>query len=193
MSRTLGLLELCHYHGSEKQPEFFIHTGSQPPNLGFNHLGFSVPDVRAAVERLRQNGVSVVKDVDEGPNDSIPATKWERDEKGIATEKPSVGFEGILIQIAFVRDPVSPILPISNLTLTLTLNADVLLPRMVILSNWFLKICQCDYVMPGVISWNVLSMSTERSKGILQSVCYLSGIFPKHCVMLSYCACSPSL
>ena len=74
MFQNLGLLELCHYHGSEHQPASYISTGNNPPNLGFNHLGFTVPDVRATVERLKRAGVKVAKDVDEGPNDSIPIT-----------------------------------------------------------------------------------------------------------------------
>lgn len=110
LSRTLGLLELCHYHGSERQPESYISTGTEPPHLGFNHLGFTVPDVQAAVGHLRQNGVVVVKDIDEGPVEGIPITKWEKDEKGIATAELSAGFLNILRRIAFVRDPVSLIL-----------------------------------------------------------------------------------
>ncbi|KAJ9149789.1 Lactoylglutathione lyase [Pleurostoma richardsiae] len=105
MSRTLGLLELCHYHGSEHQPDSYISTGNNPPSLGFNHLGFTVPDVTATVERLKAAGVKVVKDVGQGPNDSIPITSWEKSSKGIATAELDVGFSAILKQIAFVEDP----------------------------------------------------------------------------------------
>ncbi|KAI1840836.1 hypothetical protein JX266_012984 [Neoarthrinium moseri] len=107
MSNTLGLLELVHYHGSEAQKESIIVPGSRPPHLGFNHLGFSVPDVGAAVGRLRTSGVKVVKDVNEGPNDVIPFTKWEHNDMGLANGALDPKFQTILSQIAFVEDPVS--------------------------------------------------------------------------------------
>jgi len=107
MCRTLGLLELCHYHGSEDQPPSFISNGNTPPHLGFNHLGFTVPDVRKAVDRLRREGVKVVKDVDEGPVEGIPTTSWEKKTHCIATDALDPTFGKILHQIAFVEDPVS--------------------------------------------------------------------------------------
>ncbi|VUC32965.1 unnamed protein product [Clonostachys rosea] len=101
MSSISGLLELCHYHESENQVDSYIVPGHKPPCLGFNHLGFTVPDVNAAVERLRTAGVKVVKNVGEGPNDSIPSTQWERQTLGIATDDIDSGFAHILSQIAF--------------------------------------------------------------------------------------------
>lgn len=106
MSRTLGLLELCHYHGSETLPESYICSGNKPPHLGFNHLGFSVPDVPAAVQRLRNAGVKIIKDVNEGPVEGVPTTRWEKEEMGIATQELHEGFQKIIRQIAFVEDPV---------------------------------------------------------------------------------------
>ncbi|KAI1633840.1 lactoylglutathione lyase [Biscogniauxia mediterranea] len=105
LTRTPGLLELCHYHGSERQPPAYHATGSDPPHLGFNHVGFTVPDVRAAVRRLGAAGVRVVKDVGGGPVDGIPVTRWEREEKGIARGELSRHFENVFRQIAFVKDP----------------------------------------------------------------------------------------
>ncbi|KAI5920395.1 lactoylglutathione lyase [Camillea tinctor] len=104
LTRTLGLLELCHYHGSELQPATYHATGNDPPHLGFNHIGFTVPDVKAAVKRLGEAGVSVIKDVGGGPVDGIPITAWEK-EKGIAHGELSHHFENIFRQIAFVKDP----------------------------------------------------------------------------------------
>lgn len=106
MSRTSGLLELSHCHASEDQPETYIANGYKPPHLGFNHLGFTVPNPGTVTKRLREEGVRIVKDVGEGPNDLIPTTKWEREEKGIATADLHPGFTHILRQIAFVEDPV---------------------------------------------------------------------------------------
>lgn len=107
LTHTPGLLELCHYHGSENNPNFEISTGAKPPHLGFNHLGFTVPDVKAAVERFRKAGVKIVKDVGQGPVEGIPSTRWEREELGIATGQLSAGFLKIIEQMAFIEDPVS--------------------------------------------------------------------------------------
>ncbi|KAF9694975.1 hypothetical protein EKO04_007037 [Ascochyta lentis] len=110
LTNTLGLLEFCYYHVNststdEEKGGVKITTGVDPPHLGFNHLGFTVPNVGAAVERLRQNGVQVVKGVGEGPNESVPITRWER-EMGVASQvELSKGFEGLFKQLAFVRDP----------------------------------------------------------------------------------------
>ncbi|KAI1498591.1 lactoylglutathione lyase [Biscogniauxia marginata] len=104
LTRTLGLLELCHYHGSELQPSSYTSTGNDPPHLGFNHLGFTVPNVKEAVTRLKEAGMRVVKEVQGGPIDGIPITQWEK-EKGIATAELSHHFENIFRQIAFVQDP----------------------------------------------------------------------------------------
>ncbi|KAJ9130117.1 Lactoylglutathione lyase [Coniochaeta hoffmannii] len=105
MSRTQGLLELVHYHGSELLPASHISSGTAPPHLGFNHLGFTVPDVGATVERLRRDGVKVVKDVGEGPVEGIPTTTWEREALGVATGDLDPTFGKILRQIAFFEDP----------------------------------------------------------------------------------------
>jgi len=101
-------LELCHYHGTERDSNGYISTGNDPPHLGFSHLGVTVPNVADAVQRLRRAGVKVAKDVGEGPNEAIPITKWEMGQKGIATEDLDPKFLKIINQIAFVEDPVSP-------------------------------------------------------------------------------------
>ncbi|KAL2404112.1 hypothetical protein ABEF95_002550 [Exophiala dermatitidis] len=104
LTQTLGLLELCHYHGSENQPKGYISTGTKPPHLGFNHLGFTVPSVPETVERLRSAGVRIVKDYGQGPVEGIPTTTWER-EQGVAIDELSAGFFNIINQVAFVEDP----------------------------------------------------------------------------------------
>ncbi|KZM19417.1 Lactoylglutathione lyase [Ascochyta rabiei] len=110
LTSTLGLLEFCHYHvdsarAGEEKDGVKITTGVDPPFLGFNHLGFTVPDVPAAVERLMRSGVVVVKGVGEGPNESVPITRWERETGVASTMELSKGFEALFKQIAFVRDP----------------------------------------------------------------------------------------
>jgi lactoylglutathione lyase len=124
---TLGLLELVWVHGSEKLPlsppglgvdlgdagggsstrEYHLTTGNHAPHVGFGHLGFTAPDVPAAVERFRANGVTILKDVDVATKDSAAVTKWETDEVGIGQGDFAEGYKRILESIAFVQDPVS--------------------------------------------------------------------------------------
>lgn len=117
LASTLGLVEFVHFHtraedtgGAEGSGQVGICSGSGADGrLGFNHLGFTVPDVGAAVKRLRAAGVSVVKDVGEGPNAEVPITAWER-ENGASEKEVSEGFGRIFRQLGFVRDPVSKLL-----------------------------------------------------------------------------------
>ena len=109
---TVGLLELFHIHGSEKQPEGFYSSGNTPPNLGFCHLGFSVPDLPRTLERLKENGVPVIKDTGVSTRQSIPITPWEN-ERGIGVEVEGTDseihpvFKQIFANFAYVQDPVS--------------------------------------------------------------------------------------
>lgn len=108
-----GLLELGHIKGSENQPEGYYQTGNNPPNLGFGHLGFAVPDVPALLRKLKENDVEVVKDLGEETTiESIAITKWENElgigveEKGMETELHA-SFKQVFKNIAMIKDPVS--------------------------------------------------------------------------------------
>ncbi|KAJ6262906.1 Lactoylglutathione lyase [Drechslerella dactyloides] len=101
---TLGLLELYHLHGSEKQPAGYYTTGNDAPNLGFGQVGFTVPDVPAALSRLKAAGVTVLKDLGVATRESIPLSKWEED-KGVGVGEIHPEYARILNQIAFVADP----------------------------------------------------------------------------------------
>ncbi|KAL4974789.1 Glyoxalase/Bleomycin resistance protein/Dihydroxybiphenyl dioxygenase [Aspergillus desertorum] len=107
LTSTLGLLELYHVHGSEKPVSdggYEISTGNEPPNLGFGHLGFTVPDVPKALERLRGAGVRVIKELGVSTRESIPLSKWEEErEIGVGEIHPS--YKAVFDQIAFVADP----------------------------------------------------------------------------------------
>lgn len=107
MTRTVGLLELCHYHGSENQPPSYITSGNRAPYLGFHHLWFTVPDVRCTVHWLQEQGVEIVKKDGEILKPDILITNWEKEQKGIATADSDEAFERIVRPIAFVKDPVS--------------------------------------------------------------------------------------
>ncbi|KAF5706656.1 lactoylglutathione lyase [Fusarium globosum] len=109
LPHTLGLLELFHIHGSEKQQSGFYSTGNTPPNLGFGHLGFTVPNVSQALMRLRAQGVPVLKDI--GPCEApILISDWEK-QRGVGVSVKGTdselhpGYAKLLEQIAFIQDP----------------------------------------------------------------------------------------
>jgi lactoylglutathione lyase len=109
LTQTLGLLELYHIHGTEKSDDeggFPISTGNEPPALGFGHLGFTVPDVKEAVDRLRREGVRVVKELGEAERKDIPLSEWE-EKRGVGCGQVHENYKRIFGQIAFVADPVS--------------------------------------------------------------------------------------
>ncbi|KAF3916346.1 hypothetical protein ABW21_db0205112 [Orbilia brochopaga] len=108
LAHTLGLLELYHVHGSEKQPAGYYSTGNDAPNLGFGQVGFTVPDVPKALARLKDAGVTVLKDHGVATRESIPLSKWE-EEKGVGLGEIHPEYSRILGQVAFVADPVHPI------------------------------------------------------------------------------------
>lgn len=105
LTQTIGLLEFYHTHGTEKDEEFRVSSGNSPPNLGFGHLGFTVPDVPAAVERLRREGVHVLKDLGNSSRESVPLSTWE-EHRGFGTGDVHPKFKDIYDQIACVADPV---------------------------------------------------------------------------------------
>ncbi|PLB37831.1 putative lactoylglutathione lyase (Glo1) [Aspergillus candidus] len=75
LTSTLGLLELYHVHGTERDVEdggVEMSTGNTPPQIGFGHLGFTVPDVGEALERLRGRGVRVVKELGDSGRHTVP-------------------------------------------------------------------------------------------------------------------------
>lgn len=103
MTSTKGLLELYHTHGAESSQS--VSTGNAPPNLGFSHLGFTVPDVPAAVKRFRENGVTILKDVGVCSRETIPLSEWEA-EKGIGHGDIHENYAWFFEKFALVSDPV---------------------------------------------------------------------------------------
>ncbi|KPI39543.1 Lactoylglutathione lyase [Cyphellophora attinorum] len=121
MSHTLGLLELYHVHGSERQPKGYYNSGNDPARgLGFSHLGFTVPDVRSTLKYLRANNVEVIKDVGPGTSTrrTVPISEAEEklgvgvgDYEGEVVEERGKIVElreeytKVFDEIAFVSDP----------------------------------------------------------------------------------------
>jgi len=97
MTRTSGLLELYHVHGSEN-----VATDDVP---GFAHLGFTVPDVSVAVERLERKGVRVLKNVGVCNRESVPLS--ESEERGVGRGEIHANYAAFFEKFAMVADPVS--------------------------------------------------------------------------------------
>jgi lactoylglutathione lyase len=106
LQHTLGLLELYHVHGSEAQSAGYYATGNTPPALGFGHLGFTVPDVPAALERMRKAGVTVVKEVGKGTTTrrAVPISEAE-EEVGVGLGEIHEEYAKVFDHIGFVNDP----------------------------------------------------------------------------------------
>ena len=83
-----------------------MSTGNQVPNLGFGHLGFTVPDVPAAVERLRSEGVRIVKELGSVGRETVPLSQFEA-ERGVGVGEICEEYARFWRQIACVADPVS--------------------------------------------------------------------------------------
>lgn len=60
-----GVLELTHNWGTENESAFEYHDGNAQPQ-GFGHIGFSVPDLDAAVRWFDENQIGFVKRPDQG-------------------------------------------------------------------------------------------------------------------------------
>ncbi|EAW14369.1 putative lactoylglutathione lyase (Glo1) [Aspergillus clavatus NRRL 1] len=107
LAQTPGLLEMYHVHGTEKAAAdggLEMSTGNTPPHLGFGHLGFTVPDVPAAVERLRREGVPIVKELGDSSRESVPLSDWEA-ERGVGVGDIHPEYKRLFDQIAYVADP----------------------------------------------------------------------------------------
>ncbi|KAJ5826311.1 hypothetical protein N7474_003449 [Penicillium riverlandense] len=103
MTRTEGLLELYHVHGTEGNSEE-VSTGNQPPNLGFAHLGFTVPDTKAAVERLRAAGVPILKEVGVSSREAVPLSEWEA-ARGVGRGEIHENYAWFFEKFAMIADP----------------------------------------------------------------------------------------
>ncbi|CAI7634057.1 unnamed protein product [Penicillium discolor] len=108
MTKTSGLLELYHVHGTENAGADGggggVSTGNVPPHLGFAHLGFTVPDVSAAVQRLREGGVRILKDVGVCSRETVPLSGWE-EERGIGCGEIHANYAWFFEKFAMVSDP----------------------------------------------------------------------------------------
>ena len=62
-----GVLELCHNHGTESDPNFKGYvSGNEEPNRGFGHICIAVDDLDLACKRFDELGVKFKKRPEDG-------------------------------------------------------------------------------------------------------------------------------
>jgi lactoylglutathione lyase len=97
-----GLLELYHIPSDSSLSYTSGNDYDNPSGIGFGHIGFTVPDVAAALERVKSFGFEVIKPLDEAKVESmgVPGAVVS----GQAGEVPE-GYKNVFKQLAFVKDP----------------------------------------------------------------------------------------
>jgi lactoylglutathione lyase len=101
LGTSKGLLELYHIPadcGLSYTSGNDYAKGSE--GIGFGHIGFTVPDVAKALERVESFGYEVIKPLDEAKDEQmgVPMRAMEGSE---VVE----GYKHVFRQLAFVRDP----------------------------------------------------------------------------------------
>lgn len=66
-----GVLELCHNHGVENDPEYKTNNGNGEKDRGFGHICISVDNIEASEEKLLKNGVKFQKKLSDGRQHNI--------------------------------------------------------------------------------------------------------------------------
>lgn len=61
-----GILEICHFHGVENDPNHKINTGNGTEFRGFGHICFSVDNIEKAEQTLLANDVKFQKTLSQG-------------------------------------------------------------------------------------------------------------------------------
>lgn len=128
LMHTPGLLELVHVHGAETADggQYRHVSGCEPPNMGFGHIGVTVPDVSATLARLEKAGVEIVSRVGETGREAAGFTQWEAD-KGIAEGELLHEFaEFVIKNIGFVKDPVCTSHSLCEAVLTYVFRMDIM-------------------------------------------------------------------
>jgi lactoylglutathione lyase len=96
-----GLLELHHIPADSSTP--YASGNDYPgPGIGLGHIGFSVPDVAEAVERVKGFGYEVIKPWDEANDEQMGLPE---DALSGKYGKISEAFRHSFRQIALVKDP----------------------------------------------------------------------------------------
>jgi lactoylglutathione lyase len=95
------LLEL-YYIPADTDTPYESGNDYSKPGVGFGHIGFTVPDVAAALERVQSFGYEVIKPMDDAKVEqmALPDVVVEGKHGEIAE-----GYVHVFKQLAFVKDP----------------------------------------------------------------------------------------
>lgn len=103
LTKTKGLLELYHIPAdADSKTEYTSGNDYPGPGVGFGHIGFTVPDVSAAIQRAKEFGYEVIKPLDQAGEDqmAMPPAVVEGKYGPVSN-----GYKHVYKQLAFVRDP----------------------------------------------------------------------------------------
>lgn len=95
MGTAAGLLELYHIPGHLKA----YKNGNENGGEGFGHLGFTVPDVEASLQRAADFGYKIIKPLEEDKTSQFGVPDFVRGEDVVE------GYKVIFRQLAFIVDP----------------------------------------------------------------------------------------
>lgn len=109
-----GILELCHNHGVENDPEYKLNNGNGEKFRGFGHICVSVDNIQACEASLLDAGVKFQKKLSDGRQKNIafaldPDGYWieliehKQGREEATTNKQSYAFNHTMIR---VKDPV---------------------------------------------------------------------------------------
>jgi lactoylglutathione lyase len=98
------LLELYHIPSDAASTTSYASGNdySNPPTVGFGHIGFTVPDVAAALKRVEEFGYEIIKPLGDAEESTMGVGG------GIVEGKEGEvvgGYKHVFRQLAFVRDP----------------------------------------------------------------------------------------
>ncbi|KAI4655753.1 hypothetical protein J4E93_000468 [Alternaria ventricosa] len=104
LGTSKGLLELYHIPADASTLYTSGNDYSNSAGIGFGHIGFTVPDVTEALERINSFGYEVIKPLGEAKEEQmgLPAKAVD----GTHGKVPD-GYKHVFKQLAFVKDPDS--------------------------------------------------------------------------------------
>jgi lactoylglutathione lyase len=96
-----GLLELYHVP-SDADTAYVSGNDYAKPGVGFGHVGFTVPDVAEALERVKSFGYEIIKPLDEAKEEQMGMSDEVVKGRFGAVDE---GYKYVFRQLAFVKDP----------------------------------------------------------------------------------------
>lgn len=97
LGTSKGLIELYHLPGGPDR----YRNGNEEGGMqgGFGHIGFTVPDVEKALERVKSFGYEVIKPLGESKPEQYGVPDF------LPLDKVDQGYQHVFKQLAFVKDP----------------------------------------------------------------------------------------